>query len=251
MSLSSVFLKQPIAHRGLHGHKIDENSRAAVRQAIFNGFGVELDVQGISDGSPLVFHDAFLDRLTNEKGELKYISHRESTQINLINGEILPELGEMLSLINGKVPILLEVKDQNGILDPPNSNFLEKIVQLINNYQGPLALMSFNPYTVKALQKLAPKIPRGLVTDDFYTPEWDFVNPEKKKILTEMKFLSKLRLNFLSHNFKKIHSPQINIARSEGLPLLCWTVRSKLEEREARETFDNITFEGYLPDQQV
>ena len=65
MALNSIFLSRPFAHRGLHGKETTENSRAAFQEAICKGFGIELDVQGLADSSPVVFHDDFLERLTN------------------------------------------------------------------------------------------------------------------------------------------------------------------------------------------
>ena len=247
MALNSIFLSRPFAHRGLHGKEITENSRAAFQAAMCKGFGIELDVQGLADSSPVVFHDDFLERLTNAQGQVSHLKVKNLEKIYLSNGESIPTLEEILNLVNGKVPILLEVKDQDGMLGKNIGQLVQKTANLINAYRGPLAAMSFNPFVVKALENLSPKIPRGLVTDDFFSKEWGFLGLEQKESLNKMLFSKTSQLDFISHNVTKIRSPQINLARKEHLPILCWTVRSSIQEREARKIFDNITFENYFP----
>ena len=246
-TFASVFLEIPFAHRGLHGKYITENSIESLHEAIICGYGIEVDVQAINDGSPVIFHDDHLDRLTNMEGKVVNLSSKDLAKVKLLNGEKIPQLEELLDFVDGRVPLLIEFKHQNGIMETPVSNFLNRAARLINKYGGPLAIMSFNPLIVEAFQTLCPRFPRGLVTDDFFSPEWEFVEEKDKKVLCELNFSKKLKLDFITHNVKKIHSSQIHIARRENLPILCWTVRSKSEENLARKTFNNITFEGYLP----
>ena len=250
-NLSSVFLDLPFAHRGLHGKGIAENSLESVNEAIINGYGIEVDIQALNDGSPVIFHDEYLNRLTNKRGKVSNLMPTDLATIKLLNGEKLPKLEELLDFVNGRVPILIEIKYQNGIMAMPLSKFLNKTAVSINRYRGPLAIMSFSPMVVEALQTLCPRFPRGLVTDDFFSSEWEFMEEKEKKALCELNFLEKVKLDFISHNVKKPHSSQIFIAKREKLPMLCWTVRSNLEENEARNTFHNITFEDYFPDTMV
>ncbi len=247
MTFKATFLSRPFAHRGLHGREITENSRAAFQEAICKGFGIELDVQGLADCSPVVFHDDFLERLTNAQGKVSHLKTKNLEKIYLSNGESIPTLEEILTLVNGKVPILLEIKDQGGMLGKNIGQLAQKIANLIGVYRGPLAVMSFNPFVVKALETYSPKIPRGLVTDDFFSEDWDFLGLEQKESLNKMLFSKTTQLDFISHNVSKTRSPQINLAKKQHLPIFCWTVRSSIQEREARKIFDNITFENYFP----
>ncbi len=248
MDFSQAFLSRPIAHRGYHGKKHLENSIAAFEAAICKGFGIELDVQGLRNGCPVVFHDYSLDRLTNKTGKVNNLTFNELEHIFLKNGELLPTLEEILNLVNGKVPILLEIKDQQGLLGENIGELVEKSACLINSYKGALAVMSFNPFVVRELEKYSPLIPRGLVTDDFFSKDWNFLNYEKREYLNRMTHSKEVKLDFISHNVEKPESPQINLARNRNLPVICWTVRSKSQEKKARKIFDNITFENYLPE---
>lgn len=247
-NLPSIFLNKPFAHRGLHGKDIIENSLESINEAIISGYGIEVDIQALNDGSPIIFHDDHLDRLTNKEGKVANLKPNDLAEVKLLNGKKIPQLEELLKFVDGRVPILIEVKYQNGIMELPASDFLNKVAAKINKYTGPLAIMSFNPIIVEAFQTFCPSFPRGLVTDDFFSPEWEFLEKQEKKLLCELNFSKKIKLDFISHNVKKNHSSQIHIARRENLPMLCWTVRSKSEESLARKTFHNITFEGFLPD---
>ena len=247
MDFKSTFLSRPFAHRGYHGKNTAENSRAAFQEAISKGFGIELDVQGLADCSPVVFHDECLERLTSVHGKIRHLNTKSLKKVYLKNGESIPTLEEILALVNGKTPILLEIKDQDGTLGRSIGKFVERVASLINDYKGPLAVMSFNPFIVKALENYSPGIPRGLVTDDFFSEGWECLDSEKKESLNEMCFSKETTLDFISHNVTKVKSPQISIAKKKHLPILCWTVRSLAQERGARKIFDNITFENYLP----
>ena len=103
--------RQPFAHRGLHGPDIVENSRAAFIAAMALGHGIELDVQGARDGEAFVFHDATLDRLTDETGRFADRAASALDRIQLSGtDEAIPRLPEILALVGGRVPILIEVK---------------------------------------------------------------------------------------------------------------------------------------------
>ena len=248
MDFSETFLSRPIAHRGYHGKKKLENSRGAFKAAILNGFGIELDVQGLINGYPVVFHDYSLDRLTNKKGKLNNLTFNDLEHIFLKNGELIPTLKEVLNLVNGKVPILLEIKDQTGVFGENIGELVKKSAHLINSYKGALAVMSFNPFVIRELEKYSPFIPKGLVTDDFFSKEWNFLDAEKREYLNRMAHSKEIKIDFISHNVEKPESPQISLARNRELPVICWTVRSRSQEQKARKIFDNITFENYLPE---
>src|SRR4051812_49060279 len=110
---------QPFAHRGLHGSGVIENSRAAFHAAIARGHGIECDVQVSRDGDAFVFHDDTLDRLTAETGRVALRPGIELDRIELAGtGERLPRLSEMLQLVAGRVPVLIEVKAQRGAIGP-------------------------------------------------------------------------------------------------------------------------------------
>ncbi len=249
MMIPDIFLKRPITHRTLHDVKDGrpENSLAGAAAAIERGYGIEIDVQISKDGIPMVFHDYSLERLTAEIGEVSQRTAAELGDIPLSHGnEGIPTLEEFLVFVDGRVPLLVEIKDQDGALGP-NVGALEKTTcEIITQYDGPVALMSFNPHAVEKCAEHAPDIPRGLVTGAFLAENWTFVPEERRKELARIPDYDRVGASFISHNVKFLQSPVVAELKKQGASILCWTVRSALIEDAARAVADNVTFEGYL-----
>ena len=174
--LHPSFQTIPLAHRALHdvAEGRPENSRAAVKSAIAAGYGIEVDVQLTSDGGAVVFHDYALDRLTAERGPVRGRSLEDLAAIPLSGGdEGIPSLAEVLDLVAGQVPLLVEIKDQDGALGPDVGPLERAVAKAFAGYTGPLAVMSFNPHSVAAMAELGPGcVTRGLVTCDFDPEDW-------------------------------------------------------------------------------
>src|SRR5690606_2438536 len=117
--LPPTFLTRPLAHRGLHGPGVPENTLPAFRAAIAAGYGIELDVQPARDGTPLVFHDSGLRRMAGIDAPVSSLSVAEAAAYPLLGTTHgIPTLEEVLALVAGRVPVLIEVKDQDGALGP-------------------------------------------------------------------------------------------------------------------------------------
>lgn len=248
--LPREFLTAPLAHRGFHNRSpgCPENSIAAFQAAIENGYGIELDVQMTGDNQAIVFHDYDLDRLTGEHGFVQQRTTADLCNLNILNGnEKIRTLVEVLEFVAGRAAVLIEIKDQDGALGP-NVGALEKCVaEATKNYRGPVAAMSFNPYTTAALADYAPDTPRGLATGTFTSKKWDQL-PEKTRIrLREIPDLKSTQSSFISHEFTDLERPVVQDIRASGLPVLCWTLTDQNAENTARKHADNITFEGYQP----
>lgn len=246
--LDPAFLRVPLAHRGLHDRTkgVVENSRGAFEAAIAKGYGIELDVQGDAQAVPLVFHDADLDRLTGATGALRDREASDLTAIRLSDStESIPTLADVLDLIAGRCPLLIEIKDQDGRLGPDVGELQNRVCDALSGYIGPVAVMSFNPHTIAAVKTRAPNLPIGLVTDAFSAADWPEVPPARRATLAGIPDAEDLGLDFISHNRRDLTSPAVSRLKSKGLPILCWTVRSKEQEMTARKTADNVTFEGY------
>ena len=117
--LPAAFLAAPLAHRAYPDRKQrrPENSRAAIKAAIDAGFGIEIDLQLSADGVAMVFHDEHLDRLTNATGPVKHHTAADLAQIKLRDSdEYIPTLAEVLTLIAGRTPLLIELKDQTDTM---------------------------------------------------------------------------------------------------------------------------------------
>lgn len=248
-SLPAAFLTRPIAHRALHdaANGRPENSRSAVEAAVEKNFGIEIDVQLTADEQALVFHDYDLDRLTIASGHIRERNAADLATISLNNSaEGLPTLREILEIVAGRVPLLIELKDQDGALGQDVGPLEAAVAGDIENYEGPVAVMSFNPHSVSALQTLAPQVPRGLTTDAFRSGDWP-VPAERLNEVAQILDYERVGASFISHNRRALDMPRVAELKRAGASILCWTVRSPMEEAEAREIADNITFEGYLP----
>ncbi|SLN64994.1 Glycerophosphoryl diester phosphodiesterase [Pseudoruegeria aquimaris] len=248
--LPEGFLTAPLAHRALHDLAAGrpENSRAAIGAAVTAGYGIEIDVQLSRDGTAMIFHDYDLRRLTGEPGAVAQRSAAELSAIPLLGGrEGIPTLAEGLACIAGRVPLLIEMKDQTGALAAGPDRLERAVAEALEGYEGPVAVMSFNPHAVAAFGALRPDLPRGLTTDAFDDEEWGLVPAATRARLRGIPDVAATGAGFISHDVRDLASPRVAALKSQGLHVLCWTVRSPAQEAEARRVADNITFEGYAP----
>ena len=248
ISLPEVFVQIPLAHRGLHARAAGriENSPAAVQAAAEAGYGVEVDVQLTADDEAVVFHDAELDRLTDATGPVRHRTLAELERIPLKDSTEGPRsLSHVLSILRGRVPALIELKDQSGAFGPEAETLAAAVAAAITGYSGPVAVMSFNPHTVQHLARLAPTVPRGLTTMDFSGTEG--LSPEHAEILTNIDTFGAVGASFISHDRRSLDLPSVIRLRDRGIPVLTWTVRSPKDAQEAAHRADNITFEGFVP----
>jgi glycerophosphoryl diester phosphodiesterase len=247
--LPAEFCRLPIAHRALHNRADGrpENSRAAIRAAIAAGYGIEIDLQPSADGVPMVFHDEELMRLTGTAGRITDLPAAKLRMLRLIGGdEGIPTFAEVLEIVAGQVPLLVEIKDQDGALGPKVGALEAAVAAALVGYQGPVALMSFNPHSVAALAELAPEIPRGLTTEAFVSNEWPITDPAIRAHLAEIADYDRVGASFISHHAADLARPRVAELKAAGARILCWTIRSAEAEAQARTVAENITFEGYL-----
>ncbi len=247
-ALPAAFLTTPLAHRAYHDvtDGRPENSRAAIRAAVRAGNGVEIDLQLTSDGAAVVFHDYDLGRLTPERGPIRQRSLRNTAQIPLLHsdGETIPSLTEVLDIVNGAVPLLIELKDQDGAMGPNVGALEAATIAALEGYGGPVAVMSFNPNSVAKLGQLAPGICRGLTTEDYPPENWPFSKAICAR-LRDIPDFDTVGAAFISHKATDLDRPRVAELKARGVPILCWTIRSPEQEAEARKVADNVTFDGY------
>ncbi len=246
--LPSAFLTRPIAHRGYHDKAKGriENSPSAFAAAIDAGYGIELDLQLSRDGVPMVFHDDLLDRLTAETGRGRERDAIDLQGITLKGGiETIPTLRDVLRQVNGKVPLLIELKDQQGQMLGSDGALEAATVAALEGYDGPVALMSFNPHMVAHLNEICPEMPRGLVTSAFRKIDESHVPVENRARLAGIPDFERVGAGFISHDHTNLDAPRVEQLKAQGVPVLCWTIRRAEQEHLARKLADNITFEGY------
>ncbi len=226
------------AHRGLHGKGIPENSLAAFERACECGMGIELDVQLSRDGEVMVFHDYTLLRMTGVDKKLCELDAENLRTLTLADtDQTIPAFSDVLSLVAGRVPILVELKGEDT-----NTALCEKVAALLREYTGAYCLESFNPLLIGKMKKYLPDAFRGLL----YTN----VCKEKKKYTLLNRLLTAMALNFIAApNFIAFHQGYRNslpVKITTGLyhaPKFTWTVRSKEELRIAHEHGEHPIFE--------
>jgi glycerophosphoryl diester phosphodiesterase len=247
--MMNAFLKRPIAHRTLHDVRAGrpENSLAGTRAAIAAGYGIEIDLQLSRDGVAMVFHDEMLQRLTGTVGLVRDFSAKELGAIRLTHGdEGIPTFAAFLELVDARVPVLVEVKDQDGALGPNTGEMERAACAVAQGYGGALAFMSFNPHSVAKCAAFGPEFPRGLVTDAFAPEEWAGVPAARLAELAGIPDYNRVGASFISHDVRDLTGVVVTRLKAAGAVILCWTVRSKEVEDVARRVAQNITFEGYL-----
>lgn len=223
------------AHRALHSAGVPENSRAAAEGALAAGMGIECDIQMSRDNVPLVFHDWELDRLTVERGKVAQRPADALCRLPLIGtGERIWPLAELLELVGGQVPILVEVKAQ------PHLSVAEPciaIARALSGYSGPVAVMSFDLRVGEWFARHAPDMVRGLVITDTldhgYKSAWRAPHA-----------LERAAPDFLASDVRDIPNALTALWRENGRPLLTWTVRSPETRARGLAHADALIAEG-------
>ena len=229
---------QPFAHRGLHDHVNVENSRGAFRAAIAAGHGIELDVQPARTGEPYVFHDYELDRLTRERGLLSARPASELDRIKLAGtDETLPRLTEILTVIAGRVPVLIEIKKRDMAA---TAALCLAVRRTLEGYAGAAAVMSFNPAVIRWFAEKSPRTVRGLVVSESDETSWA---TRTKGAAARWIAMMRAKPDFLAYDVRSLPSPFAARARARGLPVLTWTVRDAEDEERARSNADESIYE--------
>jgi glycerophosphoryl diester phosphodiesterase len=226
---------RPYAHRGLHNATRVENSRAAFEAAIAASNGIELDVQATSCGSAFVFHDDELDRLCRGNGRLDAIAADEAASIAFRKcDETLPPLGEVLALVDERVPVLIEIKAQPTIAAA--EALCSSVRAELRYYRGPTAMMSFDPRIVRWFAVHAPEVLRGLVVSDegrkFPGGWW------QRRLAVRV-----AKPDFLAYDIRSLPSRFAARQRRRGRAILTWTVRTLGETQVAARHADQIIHE--------
>lgn len=245
-----TFLR-PIAHRGLHDAARGrvENTAPAFEAAIAKGYGIECDLRAGAGGLPLVFHDATLGRLiAGHKGPIAEVTASEARRLRYkaCDTHIL-SFAELLDLVDDRVPLLVEIKSE---WQPPDAPFLRKVAKLASGYQGPLALMSFDPGVMAVLRDLAPAVPRGIVSGSYRGSGWwnRAVSRTRAAALRDLHESAAAAPSFYAYEIDALPTPVTEYARHiHGLPVFTWTVRTAKQRATAAKWADTAIFEGFEP----
>lgn len=244
-----TFLR-PIAHRGLHNLKQGrvENSASAFEAAIAKGYGIECDLRPASGGLPVVFHDLTLDRLIKGKGRVADLFPGDLRRLTYkASGDTLLTFADLLDLVDGKVPLLVEIKSE---WEPPDRQFLGRIAKLAMSYKGPIALMSFDPDVMGVIRHVAPQLPRGIVSGSYRGAGWwnRKISRARAAELRDLLLSGPIAPHFFAYEVAALPTPVTRFVRQVlDLPLFTWTVRTAKDRAIAAAHADAPIFERYEP----
>lgn len=233
------------AHRGLHdgNHEVPENSLAAFRRAVEAGYGMELDVQLTKDEKLVVHHDGNLKRVCGVDCNIRDMTYEELCEIPLPDGSKVPLFSEVLALVDGRAPMIVEVKHYGN----PTKN-AEAALSLLRGYAGPYCVESFNPLIVRYFRKNAPNIVRGQLA---------MGGGRNPKDIDAFSFfaLKNLLVNclgrphFVAYSVPEDRTPAMRLMKRLFHPLLAgWTIRSQsVLDQSLAEGYDFPIFELFTP----
>ena len=238
---------RPIAHRGLHDASagVIENTASAFSAAIAGGYGIETDLQISADGEAMVHHDDALGRLTEGSGRLADMSAAEIKRVRFkSSADRILTLGELCDLVGGRAILVLELKSHFD----SDRRLVQRCADVLMNYRGPVAVMSFDPSIIELVRWIAPHLTRGIVAERHYSHhEWDRFPVAEKRNMAFLLHANRTRPHFVAYAVRDLPAVAPLIARTVfRLPLLTWTVRSEDDRRRARWA-DQIIFEGIRP----
>jgi len=230
-------IARPIAHRGFHDLNKTrwENTLSAFRAAIDRDYAIECDVHLSSDGVPVVFHDHDLKRLAGIDGR---VFEKTATQLAdlRIGGtdDHAPTLKEMLDLVAGRVPLVIELKGTQG----EDDGLVAACAALLRAYSGPAAIMSFDHWLVRQFGTEAAGIPAGLTA-----------HGNKPEELEAHFSMLAHPISFVSWGVHDLPSPFVTFVRDKlSMPVITWTVRDEKSRQATQAHADQMTFEGFDPD---
>jgi glycerophosphoryl diester phosphodiesterase len=239
---------RPVAHRGLHdiARGIVENMPGAFEAAVAGNFAIETDLQLSADGEAMVHHDDVLGRLNEGSGALLEKTAAELRAVPFKNtSERMISLGDVCALVNGRVPLMIEVKSHfDG-----DRKLVTRMAEVLRTYSGPAAVMSFDPDQVLALRDIIPERPRGIIAQRDYDDDyWTKLTPAQRDGMLHLRHVFRTRPHFVSFWVEQLPAPAPWIARNIfGLPLLAWTIRTPEQRERAARCADQIVFEGFDP----
>lgn len=233
------------AHRGLYNNKkkLPENSMAAFRRAVRHDYGIELDVHLTADNQLVVFHDDTLIRMCGVNKKINQMPLADLQQYTLLDSEEhIPLFKDVLALVDGRVPLIIELKVDGG-----NQNLLCPLVwQQLERYRGSYCIESFHPFVLQWFKRHQPQVVRGQLSCNFFkeNPHCDFVLLLMTHLMTN--FFT--RPDFIAYKYLDTRNPAFRLNQKlHRVMTVVWTIPSKPAYERYKSRVDAIIFEGFEP----
>lgn len=233
--------QQPIAHRGLHSSDAPENTLNAFDAAIEAGYPIECDVRLSADGVPVVFHDRHLGRLTDCDAIARNVPYDKMRELNVLDtDQTIPRLADVLAVVDGQVPLLVEVKSRGD-----SGKLEEAVARQLDDYDGQFAVQAFNPLSVSWFRQHRPAWPRGQLAG--FPAGGANVGMILRAILKRLFGGWLSRPDFIGYEHDKLPYQPVTRRKERGLPVLAWTIRTREDLTRVTDYADNVIFEGIRP----
>ena len=220
---TDIFKKQPLyAHRGLFGEDMPENRMAAFAAAVEAGYGIELDVHTTTDGVAVVHHDDSLKRICGVDKMIEQSSYDEIKDVTLPDGSKLPLFKDVLELVDGKVPLIVELK-----CTKTDTRVADVASEVLKDYKGEYCVESFDPFVVRRYKKLHHEIMCGQLAGRTY------LKGDSKKMLLIKLCAENLLFNvisrpdFVAYDVMHKNNFSLVLCRLFGAETAFWTIRDK------------------------
>ena len=234
------------AHRGLHDNKrgIPENSLAAFDRAVRAGYGIEMDVRETRDHVLVVHHDETLERSCGDPRRVCDVPLAELKQLELFGTqERIPTFDEFLSLVNGRVPLIVELKT-----DLSNRALPQKVYERLRSYQGIYCVESFDPLAVRWFKKHAPRVVRGQLAFMDKLGGLPFKTKLQRIALGYLLIDFLGRPDFIAYGHESDANLSFRFVADVFRPILAaWTVRDAETHQMLKEEYDIQIFERFKP----
>lgn len=239
------FTRWMYAHRGLWNSTlgIPENSLPAFAGAVEAGYAIELDVQITKDNRLVVFHDDTLERMCGVRGRVSSFTLRELKEFRLKDTCFsIPEFREVLEIVKGRVPLLIEIK-----LPTHNTRTCMILNHELKKYEGKYCIESFNSLALRWFRRHRPGIVRGQLSDRFRKS--DGVNLILRFLAARLMLNWVGRPDFIAYNYRYADRLGLRLQRKLfRAPVFAWTVQNQPDWKECCRTFDTVIFDGFLPE---
>lgn len=238
---NSWLFKKPIAHRGFHNPNAPENSLKAYMNAIKMDYAIELDIHMINDGNLIVFHDDNVERMTGVNMDVTDLTMDDINELRLFNtSEKIPLFRELLELVDGQVPLLIEIKDTSkvGVIE-------ESLLSHLEGYSGEYVVQAFNPLRIKWLKNNAPHIIRGQLSGLYTDSDIGFF---EKFVLGNLGFNIITKPDFINYEIEGLEKPIVKFLKFMGYPVISWTATDSETYCKALRLSGNVVFEKVNPE---
>ncbi|HEY8389559.1 MAG TPA: glycerophosphodiester phosphodiesterase family protein [Clostridia bacterium] len=235
-----------VAHRGLHGGEIRENTMQAFEAAVKNGYNIELDVQLTKDKVVVVFHDLNLARLTDCDKDVSDLTYEELKKVRYKDSQAgIPAFKDVLKLCEGtNSGLMIEFKKRS--LDEQDTELEEIVLPMLKSYKGNFIVKSFNPFSVDFFRTHAPEFTRGFLSDALTIEDY----PEAaRQMVLELTSDTEKKVDFIDFGVNRLDASEFLKGIEGKMPLIVWTVRSQEVYDKIKNRVNNIIFENFIPKQ--